>query len=126
MPINSFIAVTEPLGEARAAELIPSGAAVSDTKFVIDYYRVTPDGRLLFGGGENYSPRYPRNLESFVRKPMLRVFPQLKDVRIEFVWGGPVGVTMSRLPHLGRTAPNVVFAHGFSGQASRSRRWRGS
>jgi gamma-glutamylputrescine oxidase len=116
LPINSFVAVTAPLGADRARALIPSGAAVADTKFVVDYYRVTPDQRLLFGGGETYTPRYPADLKAFVRKPMLRVFPQLADVAIDYAWGGAVGVTLSRLPHFGWSAPNVVFAHGFSGQ----------
>lgn len=116
LPINSFVLTTAPLGEARAAALIPSGAAVADTKFVVDYYRVTADHRLLFGGGENYTPRYPSDLKGFVRKPMLRVFPQLEDVQIDFAWGGAVGITLSRMPHFGWSSPNVAFAHGFSGQ----------
>lgn len=115
LAINSFIAVTAPLG-ARAQALIPSGLAVADTKFVVDYYRLTADGRLLFGGGENYTPRYPSDLKDFVRQPMLRVFPQLADVQIDYAWGGPVGVTLSRLPHFGWRDPRTVFAHGFSGQ----------
>ena len=113
--INSFIAVTAPLG-ARAAQLIPSDLPVADTKFVVDYYRLTPDGRLLFGGGENYTPRYPRDLKAFVAKPVHRVFPQLRDVTFDYAWGGPVGVTLSRLPHFGHAGARTVFAHGFSGQ----------
>ncbi|BCW88293.1 Gamma-glutamylputrescine oxidoreductase [Alphaproteobacteria bacterium SO-S41] len=116
LPINSFVAVTAPLGEDRARALIPSGAAVADTKFVVDYYRVTPDHRLLFGGGETYTRRYPADLKAFVAKPMLRVFPQLRDVALDYAWGGAVGVTRSRLPHFGWSAPNIVYAHGFSGQ----------
>lgn len=116
LPINSFVLTTAPLGEERATALIPSGAAVADTKFVVDYYRVTADHRLLFGGGENYTPRYPADLKGFIRKPMLRVFPQLDDVEIEFAWGGAVGITLSRMPHFGWSSPNVAFAHGFSGQ----------
>lgn len=116
LPINSFVAVTAPLGEERARALIPSGAAVADTKFVVDYYRVTPDHRLLFGGGETYTRRYPADLKAFVAKPMLRVFPQIKDVALDYAWGGAVGVTLSRLPQFGWSAPNIVYAHGFSGQ----------
>ncbi len=116
LPINSFVLATAPLGRARAAALIPGGAAVADTKFVVDYYRLTADDRLLFGGGETYTARYPADLKRFVRKPMLRVFPQLADVEIDYAWGGAVGITMSRLPHFGFSAPNVAFAHGFSGQ----------
>ncbi len=114
--INSFIGVTEPLGETRARALIPSDMAIADTKFVVDYYRLTPDHRLLFGGGETYTPRYPADLHPIVRTPMLKVFPQLADVRLEHVWGGPVGITMSRMPHFGWRDATTVFAHGFSGQ----------
>ena len=115
LAINSFIAVTAPLG-VRAAALIPSNLAVADTKFVVDYYRLTADGRLLFGGGENYTPRYPADLKAFVASPMQRVFPQIADVPIDYAWGGPVGVTLSRLPHFGWRDARTVFAHGFSGQ----------
>ena len=116
LPINSFIGVTAPLGEAAARALIPSGAAVADTKFAVDYYRVTADHRLLFGGGETYTARYPRDLKAFTARPIHRVFPQLKDVAIDYAWGGPVGVTISRMPHFGWSGPDVLFAHGFSGQ----------
>jgi len=115
LPINSFVLTTAPLGD-RAAQLIPGNCAVSDTKFVVDYYRLTPDNRLLFGGGETYSSRYPSDLKRFIAKPMLRVFPQLADIPIEHAWGGAVGITLSRLPHFGWSRPNVLFAHGFSGQ----------
>ncbi len=114
MAINSFVMTTSRLVDPSA--LIPSGAAVADTKFVVDYYRLTEDGRLLFGGGENYRTAYPKDLRAFVGKVALRVFPQLGDVAIDFAWGGPVGITLSRLPHFGRLSPNVFFAHGFSGQ----------
>lgn len=115
MPINNFIIATEPLGdEARA--LIRNDACVQDTKFVIDYYRLSADGRLLFGGGESYSPNLPKDLAAFVRKPMLRVFPQLKDKRIDYAWSGSVAITLKRMPHFGRLEPNIVFAHGYSGQ----------
>ncbi|MEP2830699.1 FAD-binding oxidoreductase [Parvibaculum sp.] len=115
MPINNFIIATEPLG-ARARELIRDDLCVQDTKFVIDYYRLSADGRLLFGGGESYSPKFPDDIASFVRKPMLRVFPQLKDVRIDYAWGGTLAITLTRMPNFGRLAPNVIFAHGYSGQ----------
>ncbi|MEX0839603.1 MAG: FAD-binding oxidoreductase, partial [Parvibaculum sp.] len=115
MPINNFIVATEPLG-ARARQLIRDNVCVQDTKFVIDYYRLSPDGRLLFGGGESYSPNLPKDIAGFVRKPMLRVFPQLEDVRIDYAWGGTLAITMKRIPHFGRLAPNILYAHGYSGQ----------
>lgn len=116
MPVNNFIIATEPLGETGAKALIPHDVAVQDTKFVIDYYRLSADGRLLFGGGENYSARFPKDIAAFVRKPMLRVFPQLADVKIDYAWGGTLAITMPRLPDFGRLAPNVIYAQGFSGQ----------
>jgi len=116
MPLSNYIAATEPLGAARAKALIPSGAAVADTKFVLDYYRLSADGRLIFGGGETYGDRDVVNAAEIVRPHMLRVFPQLGDVRIEYAWGGRLAITMPRLPHVGRLAPNLYFAQGFSGQ----------
>lgn len=116
MPINNFIIATEPLGEDGARALIRDDVAVQDTKFVIDYYRMSADHRLLFGGGENYSPRFPRDIAAFVSKPMLRVFPQLEGVKIDYAWGGTLAITLKRMPHFGRLAPNMLFAHGYSGQ----------
>ena len=115
MPIVNHVLATESLGEDRARALIPSGACVHSTKFVVDYYRCTADHRLLFGGGETYSDRPPDDPKAFVRRYMLRVFPQLADVRIDHAWSGRLAITMSRLPHVGRLAPNGFFAHGFSG-----------
>ncbi|MGO1118946.1 NAD(P)/FAD-dependent oxidoreductase [Rhodovibrionaceae bacterium A322] len=114
MPINNFVIATEPLGE-RAREIIRDDVAVADTKFVIDYYRLSEDGRLLFGGGENYSPNFPADIASFVRKPMLRVFPQLADVKIDYAWGGTLAITMNRMPAFGRLPGDVYYAQGYSG-----------
>ena len=115
MPIVNHVLATEPLGAARARALIRSGACVHSTKFVVDYYRCTADHRLLFGGGETYSDRPLADPEAFVRRYMLRVFPQLADVRIDYAWSGRLAITMSRLPHVGRLAPNGFYAQGFSG-----------
>lgn len=116
IPVNNFIIATEPLGEAAARALIRDNVAVQDTKFVIDYYRLSADHRLLFGGGENYSSKFPRDIAAFVRKPMLRIFPQLEDVKIDYSWGGTLAITMPRLPDFGRLAPHVFYAQGYSGQ----------
>jgi gamma-glutamylputrescine oxidase len=116
MPVNNFIVATEPLGENRARALIRDDVGVQDTKFVIDYYRLSADNRLLFGGGENYSGSFPKDIAAFVRKPMLRVFPQLDDVRIDYAWGGTLAITLPRIPDFGRLAPNVIYAQGYSGQ----------
>ena len=116
MPINNFVIATEPLGEDGARALIRDDVAVADTKFVIDYYRLSADKRLLFGGGENYSSTFPRDIASFVRKPMLRVFPQLEKVKIDYAWGGTLAITLNRMPDLGRLPPNIFYAQGYSGQ----------
>ena len=115
MPIVNHVLATDPLGKDRARSLIRSGACVHATRFVVDYYRCTADHRLLFGGGETYSDRPLDDPKAFVRRHMLRVFPQLADARIDYAWSGRLAITRSRLPHVGRLAPNGFFAHGFSG-----------
>lgn len=115
MPINNFMIATEPLGAERAQELISGRFGIHDTRFVVNYYRLSDDHRLLFGGGENYRPGFPKNIAKFVRPHMLRIFPQLKDVGIDYAWGGTLSVTVNRLPHLGRLEPNVFFGQGYSG-----------
>jgi len=116
MPINNFMLATAPLGEAAARALIRDDVAVADSKFVLDYFRLSADRRLLFGGGETYGPRFPSDIKSFVRHYMLRTFPQLADVAIDHGWGGTVAITRNRLPHFARLAPEVFVAHGYSGQ----------
>jgi gamma-glutamylputrescine oxidase len=114
MPIANFVIATEPLPEAEARALIPSGACACDTKFVVSYYRVTADNRMLFGGGERYGTHEPADIAGFVKPYMLQVFPQLEGKRIDYGWGGMLAITMLRLPHLGRIG-NVFYAHGYSG-----------
>lgn len=115
MPINNFIAVTAPLG-ALADEIIRSNAAVSDSRFVVNYFRKTSDGRLLFGGGENYRPGFPRDIAGMVRKNLAKVYPRLADAPITHAWGGTLGITMSRMPFVAEIAPGVRVASGYSGQ----------
>ncbi len=115
MPINNFIIATEPLGEGRARELIRDDVAVGDSKFVINYYRMSADHRLLFGGGESYSYQFPDDIAGLVRKHMLAVYPQLERVNIDYAWGGTLGITVNRLPHLEKLSANVLSASGFSG-----------
>jgi gamma-glutamylputrescine oxidase len=115
MPVGTYVVTTEPLGAERAASLIHPNFAVCDTQFVLDYYRLTADHRLLFGGKVSYSGLTPPNLKGAMRADMLRVFPQLKDVCIEHAWGGFVDITMNRAPHWGRLADHVYFCQGFSG-----------
>ncbi len=114
MPINNFIAATEPLG-ARTADVLTRDIAVSDDRFVVNYFRLSHDGRLLFGGGESYGYRFPADLAAKARKPMLEIFPHLKDVRIDYAWGGTLAITLNRLPYLARVAPRTLSASGYSG-----------
>jgi len=116
MPINNFILATEPLGDDGAAALIPGNEAASDTRFVVNYWRLSADNRMLFGGGENYSTRFPDDMKAFVRKRMLRIYPQLADTRIDYAWGGTLAVTQTRLPFIRRLSPVLYCAAGFSGQ----------
>jgi gamma-glutamylputrescine oxidase len=113
MPINNFIIATEPLGE-RAQEILSKPVAVADTKFVVNYWRLSEDNRLLFGGGESYGYRFPDILKT-VSKPMLQVYPQLKGARIDYAWGGTLAITMNRMPCFARVAPNILSASGYSG-----------
>jgi len=114
MPINNFIAATEPLG-AEAARVLTRDIAVADTKFVVNYFRLSADNRLLFGGGESYGYRFPSDIATKVRKPMTDIFPHLRDVRIDYAWGGTLAITMRRMPYLARVAPNILSASGYSG-----------
>ena len=114
MPINNFVAATAPLG-ADAARVLSRDIAVADSRFVVNYFRLSHDGRLLFGGGESYGYRFPADLAAKVRKPMVEVFPHLADVPIDYAWGGTLAITMKRLPFLSRLAPNVLSASGYSG-----------
>ncbi|RMF98209.1 MAG: FAD-binding oxidoreductase [Gammaproteobacteria bacterium] len=113
MPLNNFIVATEPLADPAA--LIAGNVCVHDTRFVVNYFRLSPDGRLLFGGGENYRRRFPRDIAAFVRPVMLEIFPQLARSRIDYAWGGTLAITLNRLPQLGRLEPNLWYAQGFSG-----------
>ena len=116
MPINNFIIATEPLDDATAHALNPRDVAIADSRFVINYYRMSADKRLLFGGGENYSKNFPSDIKAFVRKPMLEIYPQLADKRIDYAWGGTLAVTLNRMPHFGRLGTSsIYFAQGYSG-----------
>lgn len=115
MPVGTYIVATEPLGEDRARSLIPNDMAVADVNFVLDYFRLSGDHRLLYGGRVSYSTLAPRDLARAMRPRMLKVFPQLQGVKIEYGWGGFVAITVNRAPHFGRLQSNVFFAQGFSG-----------
>ena len=113
MPINNFIVATEPLGD-RAKDLLSEPVAVADTRFVVNYWRLSEDNRLLFGGGESYGYRFP-DIRKTVSKPMLQVYPQLAKTRIDYAWGGTLAITVNRMPCFTRPGKNVLSASGYSG-----------
>ena len=115
MPINNFVLATEPFSDAQARALIRDDVAVSDSLFVINYWRMSADNRLVFGGGENYTKTFPSDIKGFVRKRMLGVYPQLENARIDYGWGGTLGITMNRFPSFGYVQPNILYAQGYSG-----------
>ncbi len=115
MPINNYMLATEPLPEEVARRLIRDDSSMSDSLFVIDYWKLSADNRLLFGGGESYTRKFPADIGQFVRKYMLRVYPELADTRIDYGWGGTLAITMNRMPDFGRLSSKVFYAHGYSG-----------
>jgi len=115
MAVGTYIVATEPLGEQRATQLIANNAAVTDMNWVLDYFRLSADHRMLFGGRVSYSGLDPDCTPESTRARMLKVFPQLADARIDYSWGGYVDITMNRAPHFGRLGSNVYFLQGFSG-----------
>ncbi|KAG1715076.1 putative oxidoreductase OrdL [Nymphon striatum] len=96
-------------------KVLAQDVAVADGRFVVNYFRLSHDGRLLFGGGESYGYRFPKDIRKTVSKPMLEIFPHLRDVRLDYAWGGTLGITMKRMPYLARLGPNVLSASGYSG-----------
>jgi len=115
IPAGSYIIATEPLGEALAAELLPQDMACCDQRVGLDYFRLSADRRLLFGGLCNYSGRDPRDIEATLRPNMLRVFPQLADVKVDYAWGGYIAISINRIPQFGRIGESTWYAQGYSG-----------
>ena len=115
VPIMNYNIATAPLPDAD--QLLPSDAAIADSRFVLNYFRLSADNRLIFGGGEKYVQQPPSDIAAFVRKHMMQVFPSLASTPIDYEWGGAVGVTTNRLPHMGRKG-SIFFAHGFSGHGA--------
>jgi gamma-glutamylputrescine oxidase len=118
MPVGTYIVASEPLAPELARSLIPSGAAVCDTNFVLDYFRPTADHRMLYGGRVSYSTATPANLAASMQRRMATTFPQLTDTKIEYAWGGFVDISMNRAPDFGRlpgAQANVYYLQGFSG-----------
>jgi gamma-glutamylputrescine oxidase len=115
MPVGTYMVATEPMAAERARSLMPRRCAASDTNVILDYFRLSADDRLLFGGGDSYTGTTPRNLIGRIRHSMLAVFPQLGDLAIEHAWGGFVDMTLNMAPHFGRLGGNIYFVQGFSG-----------
>ena len=115
MPINNFIVATEPLDEATANRINPLNASLSDSLFVINYWKLSEDRRLIFGGGETYSDKFPESITDFVRPKLLAIYPELSDTRLDYGWGGTLAITRNRMPDLGVHKGVVYYAQGFSG-----------
>ena len=115
MPINNYIIATEPLSESLANQLLRDNHAVADSRFVVNYFRLSADRRMLFGGGENYNFKFPADIKSFVRKHMLAIYPQLESTQIDYGWGGTLAITVSRMPYFAKLSEGVVSASGYSG-----------
>lgn len=115
MPINNFMVATTPLDESVATQINRDNVAVVDTRFVVNYFHRSQDHRLIFGGGENYSPYFPRSIEAVVRPRLESVYPQLRGVKIDYAWGGTLSVTMNRMPKFGHDGQGVYYAEGYSG-----------
>ncbi|CRI57360.1 NAD(P)/FAD-dependent oxidoreductase [Pseudomonas sp. CCOS 191] len=125
LPAGSYVVATEPLPEGLARTLIPQNMALCDQKVGLDYYRLTADNRLLFGGACHYSGRDPKDIGAYMRPKVLKVFPQLAEVRLDYQWGGMIGITANRFPQVGRLSqhPNVFYAQGYSGHGLNVTHW---
>ncbi|WP_416771011.1 NAD(P)/FAD-dependent oxidoreductase [Pseudomonas sp. RHF3.3-3] len=117
LPAGSYIIATEPLSEEQARSVLPQNMAVCDQRVALDYYRLSADRRLLFGGACHYSGRDPQDIAGYMRPKMLKVFPQLAGVKIDYHWGGMIGIGANRLPQIGRlqAQPNVYYAQAYAG-----------
>ena len=115
IPAGSYIIATEPLGDELANEILPQDMAVCDQRVGLDYYRLSADKRLLFGGLCNYSGRHPKDITASIQPRMIKVFPQLRDSRIDYEWGGYIAITIKRIPQMGRIQGNTYYATGYSG-----------
>jgi len=115
MPVSTQVMATEPLDEELAHEILPSDSCIEDVRYILDYYRLSADKRLLFGGGTVYGGTDPANVEAKLRPHMEKVFPQLKSVKVTHAWSGNFALSFSRVPQLGRLGENTFFAMGYSG-----------
>ena len=114
-PVNSYIIATEPLPAEIVAAINPQDLAICDQNFAVQYFRLSDDKRLLFGGRSTYFGHAPEVIKKSHVPMMLKIYPQLKDIGIDYAWGGTIGVPVNRVPQLGRTGNNVYFCQGYSG-----------
>ena len=115
LPAGSYIVATEPLDESTANQIMPENVAVCDQRWVLDYFRMTPDRRLLFGGLATYTGLHPVDIRGRVRRNMLKVFPELRKAKLEYAWGGYIGIGLNRIPQVGEVKPGVFYAQAYSG-----------
>lgn len=115
IPCGTQVVTTEPLSDALCDELLPQRYCVEDCNYLLDYFRITGDNRMLFGGGVVYGARDPANVEKLIRPKMEKVFPQLKGVKLDFAWTGNFLLTYSRMPQFGSFADNIYYLQGYSG-----------
>jgi len=115
MPCGSQVITTEPLSKELARTLLPQDYCVEDCNYLLDYYRLSADRRLIYGGGVTYGARDPANIEAIIRPKLLNTFPQLQNVKIDFAWTGNFLLTLSRLPQVGRIGDNIYYSQGCSG-----------
>ena len=115
MPVSSQVLTTEPLDAKLLESLLPADYCVEDANYVLDYYRRTADNRLLYGGGINYGGRDPKDIVAYIQPNLVKTFPQLAGVKIDFAWSGNFALTLTRIPHIGKLSPTVYFSHGDSG-----------
>ncbi len=115
MPVSTQVIATEVLGEAVCRELMPQQTCVEDANYMLDYYRMTADHRLLYGGGTVYGGAEPDDIKSKIRPHLEKTFPSLKGITFDFAWSGNFALTLTRIPHFGQLSDKVYFAHGYSG-----------
>jgi gamma-glutamylputrescine oxidase len=114
LPIGSFMLATEPLD--HAIKILPYNDSAMDTRFVVNYWRKSHDNRLIFGGGEKYTPSWPTDVANFVRTNMIKIYPHLANIHITHAWGGALGITTTRLPFVRQLSTGIWSASGYSGQ----------
>ena len=115
LPASSCMIATEPLSEELAASVLPRDVAVCDPRTALDYFRLSSDRRLLFGGLSNYTGLVPVNYQQVMRNKMVKIFPQLQGVNIDYAWDGQMGISLNRMPQLGKLADNIYFIQAYSG-----------